>query len=144
MVETVLDLPLDARPDPDEFVRAAMDWHFNPETGSAYWLQKAKTLGFDPRTDVKSVEDLALFPHLINELCDVRAENLIPRGYGANPDIVGVYDSGGTTGALGQKLLAAGKDAEAEAYAEHVLCQKLIRGFDQDFSDRIRLRAGTR
>jgi acyl-CoA synthetase (AMP-forming)/AMP-acid ligase II len=99
MAETVLDLPLDARPNPDEFVRAAMDWHFNPETGSAYWVQRAKTLGFDPRTDVKSIDDLALFPNIINELRDVRAEDLIPRGYGANPDIVGVYDSGGTTGA---------------------------------------------
>jgi hypothetical protein len=39
------------------FVRAAMDWHFNPETGSAYWLNRAKTLAFDPRADVKSVED---------------------------------------------------------------------------------------
>ena len=85
MVETLLDLPLDARPDPDEFVRAAMDWHFNPETGSAYWLQRAKTLGFDPRADVKSIDDLALFPNIINELRDVRTEDLIPQGYGAKP-----------------------------------------------------------
>jgi acyl-coenzyme A synthetase/AMP-(fatty) acid ligase len=99
MVETILDVPLDPRPDPDEFVRAAMDWHFNPETGSAYWLHRAKTLDFDPRADVKSVEDLALFPNIVNELRDVRVEDLIPRGYGANPGIVGVYDSGGTTGA---------------------------------------------
>ncbi|MFL6056609.1 MAG: AMP-binding protein [Actinoallomurus sp.] len=99
MTENILDLPLDARPDPDEFVRAAMEWHFNPETGSAYWLRRAKTLGFDPRTDVKGFEDLARFPNIINELRDVRVEDLIPRGYGPNPDVVGVYESGGTTGA---------------------------------------------
>ena len=80
--ESILDLPLGVRLDPDEFVRAAMEWHFSVETGSAYWLQRAKTLAFDPRADVKSVEDLALFPNIIDELRDVRVEDLIPRGYG--------------------------------------------------------------
>jgi phenylacetate-coenzyme A ligase PaaK-like adenylate-forming protein len=32
-------------------------------------------------------------------LRDVRVQDLIPRGYGPDPDIVGVYESGGTTGA---------------------------------------------
>jgi phenylacetate-coenzyme A ligase PaaK-like adenylate-forming protein len=99
VTENILDLPIEARPDPGEFVRAAMEWHFNAETGSAYWLARAKSLPFDPRTDVKSVEDLALFPNIIDELREVRVEDLIPRGYGPNPGIVGVYESGGTTGA---------------------------------------------
>jgi acyl-coenzyme A synthetase/AMP-(fatty) acid ligase len=98
VTSTILDLPIGARPDPDEFVRAAMEWHFNPATGSAYWLQKAETLPFDPRADVKTMEDLALFPNILNELRDVRVEDLIPRGYGPDPSIVGVYESGGTTG----------------------------------------------
>jgi phenylacetate-coenzyme A ligase PaaK-like adenylate-forming protein len=99
MDETILDLPLDTQPDPEEFIQAAMRWHFHPATGSPYWLQRATTLDFDPCTDVKNVEDLALFPNIVNELRDVRAEDLIPRGYGPNPDVVGVYESGGTTGA---------------------------------------------
>jgi phenylacetate-coenzyme A ligase PaaK-like adenylate-forming protein len=94
----ILDLPIDARPDPDEFVRAAMQWHFSPETGSAYWLERAKALAFDPRVDVKSLEDLALFPNLVDELRDVRVEDLIPRGYGPDPGVVSVFESGGTTG----------------------------------------------
>ena len=99
MTGNMLDLPIGARPDPDEFVRAAMEWHFNPETGSAYWLKRAETLPFDPRTDVKSIEDLALFPNIVDELRNVRVEDLIPRGYGPDPGIVGVCESGGTTGA---------------------------------------------
>src|SRR5262249_10800670 len=94
VTEDILDLPIGARPDPDEFVRAAMEWHFNPATGSAYWLRKAETLTFDPRADVKSMQDLALFPDILNELRDVRVEDLIPRGYGPDPGIVGVYESG--------------------------------------------------
>jgi hypothetical protein len=84
MVETVWDLPLDARPDPDEFVHAAMDWHFNPETGSAYWLQKAKTLGFDPRTDVKNVTTPPLLEHIARhddlvELINEKVQGICPR-----------------------------------------------------------------
>ena len=99
MSESILDLAVGARPDPDEFVRAAMEWHFNPGTGSAYWLRRAETLPFDPRADVKSAGDLALFPNVADELRDVRVEDLIARGCGPDPGIVGVYESGGTTGA---------------------------------------------
>jgi phenylacetate-coenzyme A ligase PaaK-like adenylate-forming protein len=95
----VLDAAFDVRPDPDEFIRAAMEWHFNPATGSPYWLKRAESLGFDPRVDVRTFENLVLFPNVTDELRDVRAEDLIPRGYGADPDVVGVFESGGTTGA---------------------------------------------
>jgi phenylacetate-coenzyme A ligase PaaK-like adenylate-forming protein len=99
MTESVLDQPLSAVRDPGEFVRAAMEWHFSPETGSPFWLARAASLDFDPRTDVKSHDDLALFPNVVNELRDVPVEDLIPRGYGNRPPIVGAYESGGTTGA---------------------------------------------
>jgi phenylacetate-coenzyme A ligase PaaK-like adenylate-forming protein len=99
MTESVLDLPLRTMRDADEYVRAAMEWHFNPETGSPFWLRRAKALDFDPRTDVKGHDDLALFPNVVSDLRDVPVEDLIPRGYGDRPPIVGAYESGGTTGA---------------------------------------------
>jgi phenylacetate-coenzyme A ligase PaaK-like adenylate-forming protein len=95
---SVLELPFDGRPDPDELIQAAMNWHFSPETGSPFWLQRARSLGFDPRQDVRSFDDLALFPNVTDELRDVRAADLVPRGYGEHPDVVGVFESGGTTG----------------------------------------------
>lgn len=95
----ILRAPHDARPDPDEFVRSAMDWHFDPRTGSPFWLRRAETLGFDPRQDVRTRADLALFPNVSAELRDVPVQDLIPRGYGPRPDVVGVFESGGTTGA---------------------------------------------
>jgi acyl-coenzyme A synthetase/AMP-(fatty) acid ligase len=96
---SILDAPVDAHPDPDEYVQAAMRWHFSKETGSAFWLRKAPSLGFDPLRDVKSPEDLGQFPNIVNELRDVRATDLIPRGYRGRPDAVAVFESGGTTGA---------------------------------------------
>jgi phenylacetate-coenzyme A ligase PaaK-like adenylate-forming protein len=96
---SVLELPYDAHPDPDELIRQAMDWHFSPETGCRFWLERARSLEFDPRKDVHGFEDLTLFPNVTNELRDVHAQDLIPRGYGPHPDVVGVFESGGTTGA---------------------------------------------
>jgi hypothetical protein len=44
---SVLDVHLHQKPDPDEFVQAAMQWHFGPETGSRFWLKRAASLGSD-------------------------------------------------------------------------------------------------
>jgi phenylacetate-coenzyme A ligase PaaK-like adenylate-forming protein len=96
--KSVLDAPFDVQPDPDEFIRAAMDWHFSPTTGSPFWLKRAESLKFDPRADVRSFDDLTLFPNVTDELRDVPVHDLIPRGYGQHPDVVGVFESGGTTG----------------------------------------------
>jgi phenylacetate-coenzyme A ligase PaaK-like adenylate-forming protein len=94
-----LDLPHGVTPDPGEFIRAAMAWHFSPETGSPFWLRRAKTLGFDPRLDVTSFDDLTLFPNVTDELREVPVADLIPAGFGQSPEVVSVIESGGTTGA---------------------------------------------
>jgi phenylacetate-coenzyme A ligase PaaK-like adenylate-forming protein len=95
----LLDVEIDVHPDPDEFIQAAMEWHFSPTTGSPFWLEQAQTFEFDPRLDVTSFDDLELFPSVVDQLRDVPARDLIPRGYGRYPDFIGVFESGGTTGA---------------------------------------------
>jgi phenylacetate-coenzyme A ligase PaaK-like adenylate-forming protein len=104
---SILDLSHDANPDPDEFIRAAMRWHFSPETGSPFWLRRAGSLEFDPRADIRTFADLSLFPNVAAELRDVRTRDLIPRGYGDRPDVVGCYESGGTTGSPKRVVLLA-------------------------------------
>src|SRR3981081_3073510 len=116
-----LDVEFDVHTDPDEFIRAAMDWHFSPDTGSPYWLKRAESLAFDPRADVSSFEDLTLFPNVTNELRDVRARDLIPRGYGPAPDVVGVFESGGTTGVpKGIVMLREWRDRVLAWYVTHL------------------------
>lgn len=83
----------------DGYIAELLEWHFNPETGSPFWLERAASLEFDPRQDIRTFDDLTRFPNIANELRDVPVEKLIPRGYGPDPEIVGVFDSGGTTGA---------------------------------------------
>ncbi|MBP2472242.1 hypothetical protein JOF53_001114 [Crossiella equi] len=91
----------------DEFLTELMDWHFSPETGSPFWLDRLPRLGFDPREAVRTHADLRLFPNFVDELRDVPVADLVPRGYGGAADIVGCYDSGGTTGAPKRLLLHA-------------------------------------
>lgn len=96
---SLLDVPRATPPDPREYLRAAMTWHFSPDTGSPFWLRAAARLDFDPLIDVRTHDDLSLFPNLVDELRDVPVEDLIPRGYGAPLPIPRVFESGGTTGA---------------------------------------------
>ncbi|MBK3555815.1 phenazine antibiotic biosynthesis protein [Streptomyces sp. MBT56] len=94
----VLEAPFDADVDPDELVRAAMRWHFTPETGTPFWLDRLKSLDFDPLTDVRTMADLHLFPQVVDDLRYTPVEDLLPRGYGGAAQVIGVFESGGTTG----------------------------------------------
>ncbi|RJO70068.1 phenazine antibiotic biosynthesis protein [Nocardia panacis] len=99
---SALDSAWDTPPDADDFVREAVAWHFDPATGSRYWVERAKKLDFDPRRDVRTVADLTKFPNIVDELRDVPLEDLVPVGYKklgtiTEPPVVG--ESGGTTGA---------------------------------------------
>ena len=62
---------MNAREQADAHVRAMMRWHFDPATGSRYWLERRDRLGFDPVEDVRCVDDLLRFPNLVDELRDV-------------------------------------------------------------------------
>ncbi len=84
-----LDLNLDAR------VQALIRWHFDPATGSPYWLRRATTLPFDPLTEIRSFDDLSRFPDVADEWRQIPAGDLIPAG--ATTDFA-VWETGGTTG----------------------------------------------
>jgi hypothetical protein len=97
---SLLDVPRAAPvDDPDAYLRAAIAWHFGDDTGSAFWLRAARTLDFDPLTDVNTFADLRLFPNLLSELRTEPVADLIPRGYGSPAPVPQIFESGGTTGA---------------------------------------------
>ncbi len=100
---SLLDVPRSAPvDDPEAYLRAAIAWHFGEDTGCTFWLRAARTLNFNPLTDVNTFADLRLFPNLLTELRNVPIEELIPRGYlsaGSPPPIPQIFESGGTTGA---------------------------------------------
>ena len=97
---SLLDVPRSTPvEDPQAYLRAAIAWHFGEDTGCAFWLRAARSLNFNPLTDVNTFSDLKLFPNLLSELRDVPVADLIPRGYGSPAPIPQIFESGGTTGA---------------------------------------------
>jgi phenylacetate-coenzyme A ligase PaaK-like adenylate-forming protein len=126
---SLIDLPrTEPIDDPPAYLREAVRWHFSPETGCPYWLKRAEMLDFNPLTDVTTFEDLALFPNIVDELRDVDVRELVPAGYGPNPPIPAVYESGGTTGAPKRAVFMPDWEEQFTAwYAAELLEQPGLR-----------------
>ena len=74
-----------------------MAWHFHESTGCPFWLEEAKSLNFNPLTDVKCYEDLKKFPPFEDEwLRGGPVRRWVPKGLGDQP--MYVFETGGTTG----------------------------------------------
>jgi phenylacetate-coenzyme A ligase PaaK-like adenylate-forming protein len=88
---------LEARQQLDAHVRQTMQWHFNPETGTPFWLDKAKELGLDPRKEVQGFADLVKFGHFEDEwLRGGPMRRWVPKALQNKP--IYVFETGGTTG----------------------------------------------
>jgi phenylacetate-coenzyme A ligase PaaK-like adenylate-forming protein len=111
---SILDLPRTAPvDDPDAYLRTAVQWHFGEETGSRFWLERAETLDFDPRTDIRTFDDLAKFPNVVDEWRDVPVRDLIPAGYGPDAATPRIFESGGTTGAPKRVIIMPDWEAQS-------------------------------
>ncbi len=87
----------EARERLDAWVREVVSWHFDPATGSPFWLERAKSFDFDPRTDVRTYEDLSRFGFFEDEaLRGGPVRRWVPRGLANKP--VYVFETGGSTG----------------------------------------------
>jgi hypothetical protein len=109
----------------DSHVRKMISWHFDPETGSPFWLAKCAGLGFNPVQDVQTAADLLRFPDVSAELRMVPADSLIPRG--VSGQAFRVYDSGGTTGAP-KRIADGGCRSRLLAWARQRLVARGIPG----------------
>ena len=74
-----------------------MAWHFHDSTGCPFWLDYAKSLPFNPLTDVKCFDDLKKFPPFEDEwLRGGPVRRWVPKGLADQP--IYVFETGGTTG----------------------------------------------
>jgi len=86
-----------AREKLDSHLREIVAWHFDPQTGTPFWLERASSLGFDPRKDVRSFDDLKKFGLFEDEwLRGGPVRRWVPKAYQNNP--IYVFETGGTTG----------------------------------------------
>ena len=81
----------------DVYVREIVAWHFDPATGSPFWLDFAKKLDWDPRREIQTFNDLKRFGLFEDEwLRGGPVQRWVPRGLAGKP--VYVFETGGTTG----------------------------------------------
>jgi phenylacetate-coenzyme A ligase PaaK-like adenylate-forming protein len=81
----------------DAHVRDIVRWHFSPETGTPFWLEKAKTFKFNPLTEVNGWDDIKKFPFFEDDwLRGGPVRRWVPKAYGDRG--VYVFETGGTTG----------------------------------------------
>ena len=86
-----------ARQELDALVREVVAWHFDPETGSPFWLDYAKKLGWDPRREIGGFADLNRLGLFEDEWVRGGPEQRwLPKGLAGKP--VFVFETGGTTG----------------------------------------------
>lgn len=83
-------------------LREIIQWHFSPETGCPFWLDWAAK-NFDPRKEVRTVDDLLKFPHFQDEfLRDLQPESWVPAAFKGQP--FNIFETGGTTGMPKQRI----------------------------------------
>jgi phenylacetate-coenzyme A ligase PaaK-like adenylate-forming protein len=89
--------PQQAKDQLDAHVRDIIAWHFSPDTGTPFWIEKAKELKLDPRKQVQRYADLNLFGEFNDEwLRGGPVRRWVPKAYADKP--LYVFETGGTTG----------------------------------------------
>ena len=87
----------------DAHVRDIVHWHFSPETGFPYWLERAAELDFDPRRDVTQFDDPSQFSHFDDEVLSKEDPvRFIHQAFADRP--YNVFETGGTTGMPKQRI----------------------------------------
>ena len=111
----------------DQHVRETVAWHFSPDTGTPFWLEKAKSYKFNPTKDVQSFEDLHLFGTFEDEwLRGGPVERWVPRGLEGNP--VYVFETGGTTGLPKSRIVLDDYRIDYEMMSETLPDQHFPKG----------------
>jgi phenylacetate-coenzyme A ligase PaaK-like adenylate-forming protein len=101
----------------DAHVREIVHWHFSPETGTPFWLEKAKSFSFNPLADVQRFEDLKHFGHFEDEwLRGGPVRRWVPKGLKDKP--VYVFETGGTTGIPKSRVVSEDHWIDYELFSE--------------------------
>ena len=101
----------------DAQTREMVEWHFNPETGSPFWVEKSKEFDFDPRKDIQCFEDLNKFPLFEDDwLRGGPVRRWVPKAYADKP--IYVFETGGTTGVPKTRVVIEDHWIDYEMFSE--------------------------
>jgi len=111
----------------DRHVREIVQWHFDPATGSPFWIERAKQFTFDPLTDVKGFADLHRFGLFEDEwLRGGPVRRWVPKAYADKP--VYVFETGGTTGVPKSRINVDDFRIDYELFSETLPDDKFPKG----------------
>ena len=101
----------------DAHTRETVQWHFSPETGCPFWLEKVKGFDFDPLTDIQCFDDLKKFPLFEDEwLRGGPVRRWLPKGLEGRGCYV--FETGGTTGIPKSRLVVDDFRIDYELFSE--------------------------
>jgi phenylacetate-coenzyme A ligase PaaK-like adenylate-forming protein len=113
----------------DAHVREIVQWHFNPETGTPFWLEFAKNLDWDPRKEIGTYEDLDRIGFFQDEwLRGGPVRRWVPKAYESNP--IYVFETGGSTGVPKSRININDFRIDYEMFSETLPDQYFPKGAD--------------
>jgi phenylacetate-coenzyme A ligase PaaK-like adenylate-forming protein len=111
----------------DSWVKEVVAWHFDPATGSPFWLDYASRLGWDPRTEIRGFADLRRLGSFQDEwLRGGPVERWVPKGLAGKP--VFVFETGGTTGIPKTRVACEDFRTDYEIFSETLPDEHFPRG----------------
>lgn len=113
----------------DAHVRDIIQWHFSPETGCPFWLERAKEWSFDPRKELQNFTDLRKLPHFEDDwLRGGPVRRWLPRGLEGKP--VYVFETGGSTGVPKSRLQVDDFRIDYETFSRTLSDKTFPKGSD--------------
>jgi hypothetical protein len=119
----------EARERLDAHVREMVEWHFDPNSGSPFWLEYAANLDFDPRKEIGSYADLKILGHFQDEwLRGGPIRRWVPKGLAGKP--LYVFETGGSTGVPKSRINIQDFQADYELFGDALSDETFPRGSD--------------
>ena len=116
-----------ARAQLDAQVRDIVRWHFSPDTGTPFWLEKAKAFKFNPLKDVNGWDDSRCSRSSRTTGCAAgRSTAGFRRACKDKPWYV--FETGGTTGIPKSRVVADDFRIDYEMFSRHAAGEVLPQG----------------
>ena len=114
----------------DDPLRAALASHFDPDSGTPYWLDLQTAFGIDARREIRTTQDLALLGAFDREAWTERPlSDFVPRGLWEERASLVLAESGGTSG---RPVRCVFTQSEFEAaFGAPYMAVSAARGFPQ-------------
>ncbi len=113
----------------DAHTREIIAWHFDPQTGTPFWLEYARNLKWDPRREVLKYDDLDKFDDFQDEwLRQGAVRRWVPRALANKP--IYTFETGGSTGRPKTRINIDDFRIDYEQFSETLSDAAFPRGAD--------------